>query len=239
MNRPSREEMEVSGNGGLSKLVSMLVIGILVFLILKSTGIASGGTSGLRQMLHVLEGQGINEKAGFIILASLLVFAGMPRLLFFALGGMMMGFTEGLASALLASLIGSYLSFRFMRWAGRDWITRRFSGKRVVGKIIGIQPEVLPVAMVRQLPVSNVILNACLSMSRVKDRTFLIGSLIGFIPQGVAAALIGSGSSKGGWSEGITHLAAATTVIAGIPLWTAWMRSKGPEPQSLPAILPE
>ena len=231
--------MDAPVTGGLPKLVSMLVIGTLLFLVLKSTGLASEGSNGLREMLHALEGQGINGKAGFIILASVLVFAGMPRLLFFALGGMMMGFTEGLASALLASLIGSYLGFRLMRWAGRDWIARRFSGKRLVGKVIGIQPEVLSVTMVRQLPVSNVILNACLGMCQVKERTFLIGSLIGFIPQGVAAALVGSGSSKGGWSDGITHLAAAATVIAGIALWTGWMRSKGRESQPLPAILPK
>jgi len=237
---PAVAASEVSpGNGGLAKLILLLVTGLAILLLFHFTAIGSSRIGDLRLVLQELVTQGINERIGFVLVTAILVFAGMPRLLFFGLGGLMMGFTEGFATAMLASIIGSYLSFRFMRWAGRDWISRRFAGKRLVGKIIGIQPNVLPVFMVRQLPVSNVILNACLAMSRVKDHTFLFGSLLGFIPQGAAAALIGSGSSKGRLSEGFADLAAAMAVIAGIALWGYWQKTKRAESQQPSISVPE
>ena len=240
MNPPDGDNRELesevgSANGGLTKLVVLLAIGVVVLLVLNSTALGSGRSGDLKLMLDQFAAQGINQKLGFMLLTTFLVFAGMPRLLFFGLGGWLMGFTEGFLCAMLASLMGSYLSFRLMRWAGREWITRRFSGKRLVGKIIAIEPKVMPVMMVRQLPVSNGILNACLAMSRVKDHTFLLGSLLGFVPQGIAAGLICSGSAKGRLSGGLANLGAATTVIAAIALWTYWQRTKRSEPQPLPA----
>ena len=45
----------------------------------------------------------------------------------------------------------------------------------------------------RMLPVSNAIINAGLALSEVGNSAFLLGSLVGFLPQGVIAVIIGTG----------------------------------------------
>ena len=46
------------------------------------------------------------------------------------------------------------------------------------------------------LPVSNVIINVGLALSHVGTRAFLLGSLLGFLPQGVVADIIRSGLAE-------------------------------------------
>jgi uncharacterized membrane protein YdjX (TVP38/TMEM64 family) len=103
--------------------------------------------------------------------------------------------------------------FRIARWGGRDWLRRRFGGHRAFARIVGTRPTALSVALVRCLPVSNLIINLALAMSRVRGRAFVAGTLLGFLPQGVVAALVGAGIADEVAWEGAVQLAAAALIV--------------------------
>lgn len=161
-----------------------------------------------------LSGAGCRTGPGFTLATSLLVFAGAPRLVFFGLGGLWLGFSEGFGLAMLASLAGSFGNFIFMRWCGKEWLTGRLGGNTVVAKITGARPSIWAVCMARQLPLANGIVNAGLAASRVGAREFLLGSLIGFIPQGAAGALAGAGAAGASAGQSAAHWLAAVLVLA-------------------------
>lgn len=218
------ETKVVPAGAGLVKLLALFGAGALLLALHAS--VAGRHWSDPRAMGDLLAHWGLGGAAGFLLVASVLTFAGLPRLVFFGLGGLLLGFTEGFAVAMVATLIGSFASFALLRWGGRDWLARRYGGRKWIGKITGIEPKVLSVVMVRQLPVSNVIINAGLAMSRVKGPAFLLGSLLGFIPQGAAASLIGSGSSKNSVSEGSLQMAGAAVVLVLMGLWAWHVKSR-------------
>ena len=203
---------------GWMKLVVLFAAAVL---LLVTHAIMPHRWSDPRVMAGMFEDLGLGGGAGFLLAAGVLTFAGVPRLLFFGLGGWLFGWGEGFTLALAASLIGSAASFWLLRWIGRDWLVDWFGGEKFMGRITGVEPKIVSVFMVRQLPVSNLILNAGLAMSRVKSPAFIIGSALGFIPQGVAAALIGSGAAKDSVSQGATRLgiAAVVAVSAGFFVW--------------------
>lgn len=136
---------------------------------------------------------GTRANLGFVALSAVLIMVGTPRLLFFGLGGFVFGFWEGLLWSLCGSLLGSFIAFRGARWAGRGWLAARFGQHRHFGQVINAQPGVASVTLIRLLPISNVIINIGLAVSSVGSRAFLVGSLIGFLPQGILGVLVGSG----------------------------------------------
>ncbi|MBX3743531.1 MAG: VTT domain-containing protein [Akkermansiaceae bacterium] len=162
---------------------------------------------------------------GFALFSTILIFAGVPRLLFFAAGGLLMGFGAGFPLALTASVTGSYASFLLLRWGGRDWLAKRRDNGKFLGKITGSEPTVASVFFIRQLPVSNLLINAGLAMGRVKTPAFLMGSLLGFIPQGAVATLIGSGMAEERLPQGAAQLGIAAAIMAGT--WFFWSARAG------------
>ena len=88
-----------------------------------------------------------------------------------------------------------------------------------------VRPTVLSVALVRTLPLSNAIINIGLAMSRVTSPIFLSGTLIGFMPQGVVAALVGSGIADETVSGGVLNLALAMVLVSLVAIWS-WRRSR-------------
>ncbi len=209
---------------GLRKLIVLLILGAASLVALHFTPLG-GELRDLQALREKIDGRGIRSEAIFFGIASLLIAVGTPRLIFFALGGLVFGFYHGCAVALAASMAGSFAAFRLIRWGGRQWVRQRFGGRRFFRRITTIRPTVLSVCLVRQLPISNVFINATLALSSVRSRTFLLGSLLGFLPQGAIAALIGSGALDETAWEGVVQLAIAALVMAGFGLWT-WYRSR-------------
>ena len=70
-------------------------------------------------------------------------------------------------------------------------MSERLSKHPQFGRIIAAKPSIGAIAILRLLPVSNALINAGLAVGRVNDRTFLMGSLLGFLPYGVLAVLFG------------------------------------------------
>jgi uncharacterized membrane protein YdjX (TVP38/TMEM64 family) len=163
----------------------------------------------------------------FVLLTASLMAIGMPRLLFYALGGFAFGFVGGLALSLCGSLLGSFVAFRVARWGGRAWLAERFGERRLFRHVVGTRPSAWAVALVRFLPISNAVINVGLALSRVGNGAFLAGTLIGFLPQGVIAVLVGSGVADDVAWEGAARLAAAAALVALMSVWVLRRRRRG------------
>ncbi|MEO8409405.1 MAG: hypothetical protein ABI478_02455, partial [Propionivibrio sp.] len=101
------------------------------------------------------------------------------------------------------------------------WLTHRFGKRRFFRKIVDAQPTVASVALMRMLPVSNVIINAALAVSRVDNRAFLLGSFVGFLPQGVVAVIVGSGVAADVPWAGALQIGVAGVLLLSVYLWTS------------------
>ncbi|MBA4743101.1 MAG: VTT domain-containing protein [Azoarcus sp.] len=205
-------EFERAAHSGTRKLVILIAVAIVLFVLLEFT--PAGERVRDWPALYELMAGGDGEAAlWFVGVTIALMMVGTPRLLFYALGGFAFGFWVGLALALVASLIASWLVFRIARWGGRGWLRRRFGGHRLFARIVGTRPTALSVALVRCLPLSNLIINLALAMSRVRSRAFVLGTLLGFLPQGVVAVLLGAGIADDVAWEGAVQLAAAALIV--------------------------
>jgi uncharacterized membrane protein YdjX (TVP38/TMEM64 family) len=153
---------------------------------------------------------------------AVLVACGAPRLLFAALGAMVLGFWWGLALTQVGALIGYYAVFLFVRWGGREWVLRRWPSMRRWADLIRDQ-GVVGVLLMRQLPVHGTLVNLCLGLSGVKHRQFLAGSALGILPEAVPVALVGAGLVRPSLKDAAPYIAAAAVAFAIV--WIACARA--------------
>ncbi|MFT3847967.1 MAG: VTT domain-containing protein [Propionivibrio sp.] len=213
-------ELEGAARNTSRKLLTLLIVGALLLVAIHVTPwgqkIRDWDT-----LAGLFKGGGLQAEVFFVLISASLMMLGVPRLLFCALAGFAFGFWEGLLWSMVGSLIGSYTAFIAARWGARDWLTARFGQRRFFGRIVHTRPTVMSVVLVRMLPVSNAIINFGLALSRVGSRIFLFGSLIGFLPQGVIAVVIGSGlATDVPWASAAQIGIAAVLLLATI-VWTS------------------
>lgn len=220
-------DIEQVAQNTLRKLLTLLAIGAGLLLVIHATPFGEQ-VRNWDSLTELFKAGGINAQIYFVVISTVLIMAGTPRLLFCTLGGFAFGFWEGLLWSLCASLIGSFLAFRAARWGGRAWLTEHFGRRRFFARIVHAQPTVASVALIRMLPVSNVIINVGLALSHVGNRVFLLGSLLGFLPQGVVAVIIGSGMAETVPWAGAAQIAIAGVLLLAIFFWTLKHRRKQP-----------
>lgn len=206
----------------LKRLLILLAAGLAIFALLYFTPIGSIARD-VHSLRAFLKGDDIWAEVTYAALVTVFVALGLPRLIFYGLGGLAFGFWQGLLLAQFGSLLGSYITFCAVRRGGRGWLEERFGSHRLVGKAFNIRSSVKAVVLIRQLPLSSVMINGGLALSKVTVRVFLIGSFIGYLPQGVVATLIGSGIVDEKALDGFGKL-----LVAGIVLLigAAWLWHK-------------
>ena len=144
---------------------------------------------------HEIQATGPWAPVLFTLGTAALVGVGLPRLASSGLGGLLFGFGLGLALSLAGSIVGSYCTFLFARWAGREWVERRFPPQTRIRLTLD-QPSVASVFWIRQLPITGFFISSFLGLTAVRHPVFLAGSLLGFVPTAAIVALIGSGLGK-------------------------------------------
>jgi uncharacterized membrane protein YdjX (TVP38/TMEM64 family) len=119
---------------------------------------------------------------------------GLPRQAICFLGGYAFGLGEGLVLAEAASGLGCLLCFLYARLLGRDLVRHRFA-ERLARLDDFLKGHPFSMAMlIRLLPVgSNLVTNLLAGVSSAPLAPFLAGSLIGYLPQTMIFALLGSG----------------------------------------------
>jgi len=141
-----------------------------------------------------IRGKGLNGELLFVGVGALAAALAMPRQFISFLGGYAFGLAMGTALTLVATILGCMLSFFYARWLGRHFIATRF-GTRVkrIDDFLSWNPFAMAL-LIRLLPVGNNLLtNLMAGVTSVRALPFILGSLIGYIPQTLVFALIGSG----------------------------------------------
>jgi uncharacterized membrane protein YdjX (TVP38/TMEM64 family) len=148
-----------------------------------------------------------------IAIVAILVGCGVPRLLLCGVAGMILGFWWGLAMVQVGTLIGYYAAFLFVRWGGRSWALQRWPALRKWAEIAR-NHGVMGVILLRQLPIHGSFINLGLGISNVKHRQFLLGTLIGSLPEAIPACLAGAGMVRKSLESTAGYLGIAVAAMA-------------------------
>lgn len=141
----------------------------------------------------------------------------MPRLVLAAAAGLLFGFAEGCLTALIIALAGSWGACLFARWGGGKWAADVLQRRPKLAALLR-QPGIADIFLLRQLPVPGLLPNLLCGLTRVPHRTFLLGSLAGFLPSTIAVTLIGSSLGKESLDKALGQIAAAMLAL-GIAGW--------------------
>lgn len=160
----------------------------------------------------------------FLLGSALLTALGVPRTVSFSLGGFVFGFGMGLVWSQIGTLLGSYATFLLVRWRGKDYSLAQF--QRFQGFARDIETRgLISVILIRQLPISGFYNSVFLALTPVSHANFLLGSLLGVLPLGITATLLGAGLIQGDWTQGLQYLgmAVACSLMLGYGL-NRWIR---------------
>ncbi len=152
----------------------------------------------------------------FLLGVTVLVLCGMPRLIFCVIGGMTFGWWIGLIYSVSATLLAYYLQFIFVRWGGKSFAERYLKRFHRIGHFIR-QEGLSTVMLLRQVPLPGVAINFAFGLSTVRKRDYLLGTLIGQIPEALPCALVGAGLLENSGLKMTVMLLSA--LIAFILLW--------------------
>jgi uncharacterized membrane protein YdjX (TVP38/TMEM64 family) len=141
-----------------------------------------------------VRGQGLRGEALFVAAGAMFITFGLPRQVIAFLAGYAFGLALGSALALLAAVLGCIAAFAYARLLGRDLVATRFPARvRRIDDFLAENPLTMTL-LIRFLPIgSNLITNLAAGVSRVPPTPFIAGSALGYVPQTVVFALIGSG----------------------------------------------
>ena len=177
-----------------------------------------------QQWKHYIDEFGLAAHLVFGGASALAVMFGMPRLPLCSVAGAVFGFKEGLVISWLSSTLGSYGSFLLSRWGGRRVTEQRVERWPWLRPLLAA-PSLMRVILIRQLMVPGVVLNVLFGMTTVRHRTFLIGTLVGYVPLNIAFTLVGSGLGKETLAESLKQILAALAVV-NLVAWIVLKRVK-------------
>lgn len=141
-----------------------------------------------------VRGHGFNGALLFLLMGGLFTAIGLPRQIIAFLGGYAFGLTLGTLLGALAALLGCGLSFAYARLFGKNLLRARL-GERAgrFDRFIHDHPFSMTV-LVRLLPIGNNLLtNLAAGISSIRPAYFLSGTFLGYLPQTLVFALVGSG----------------------------------------------
>ncbi len=189
----------VDENPAESPLIKQIIKAVVMVLVIMG-GIYLIYLSPLKDYLHeVGKVQDTLQRTGnwapvlFTVFAAVLISFGLPRLIICPVAGAVFGFIWGLFLSQLATLLGSYATFLFVRWGGRNFVMRRWP---LLTDLTGIfeRKGFAAVFLARQLPVGGVFVNMVLALTPVRHFSFFTGTLAGILPEAIPATLLGAGA---------------------------------------------
>ncbi len=144
---------------------------------------------------------------------------GTPRQIVAFLGGYAYGAAWGTLAALAATVLGCLLSFGYARLLGRSLVRRRMGERlRQVDGLLARHPFSTTIVM-RFMPfTNNMVTNLVAGVSSAPFGWFVLGSLLGYLPQTLLFALLGSGVKLGKqWQMGLS------IALFLASLWIGWL----------------
>jgi uncharacterized membrane protein YdjX (TVP38/TMEM64 family) len=141
-----------------------------------------------------VRGHGVNGALLFLLMGAVFTAIGLPRQIIAFLGGYAFNLWLGTLLGALAALLGCMLGFAYARFFGKGLLRARL-GERACrfDRFIHDHPFSMTV-LIRLLPVgSNLLTNLVAGITSIRSLDFFAGSLIGYLPQTLVFALVGSG----------------------------------------------
>jgi len=133
----------------------------------------------------------------FLAGGAIAITLGAPRSIVSILGGMAFGFLTGTFLALAASLLGSIVIFSLAKWLGRSFFEHRVGKYLKVIKGLGQVDGFLLVVLLRQLPLTCMLVNVLIGLISVSTGAFFLGSIVGLLPEAAIFSLFGSSVRHG------------------------------------------
>lgn len=190
---------------------------------------------GIKAMLETgwvdsqVRGKGLTGEALFVLVGAAFTGLGMPRQVVAFLGGYAFGLLEGTAWAMLASMVGAVTAFYYARFMGRDMLARRFPGR--IKKIDDfLSSNTLVTALILRLSPfsSNLVANMAAGVSGVRPLPFFAGTAMGYLPQTIVFALLGSGIQLDPtFRTALSVVLFVASTVLGLWLWRRYRKNHG------------
>ena len=179
----------------------------------------------VRELSDQVRSLGWQAPLVFTISVGVLVAVGLPRLFFCVLGGMAMGFWQGLLWAQLGTLLGNYVVFGLARSWARDWARQYLSRHGKLQNVL-LEEGIAGVILARQLPLPGLLINLACGLLSIGRGDFLLGTVIGQLPEAIPCTLIGAGVLEASFrrSLGVISLGVASAVVIWLVLRWALRR---------------
>jgi len=133
----------------------------------------------------------------YCLVGSILVSVGFSRLVLSAVGGLLFGAFLGGIFSLLATILGSLITFGFARKTGQAKIQTLMGTRLQKMNNLFSKHSFMAALVIRLCPVgNNYITNLAAGVTSVKLSPFILGSVLGFAPMAFISSLIGSGVSE-------------------------------------------
>jgi len=132
--------------------------------------------------------------APFVFLAcgALVIAMGVPRTIISILGGMVFGFLSGTILATAAAFAGSVVVIWITRVLGHPLFHQRIGHRlKAIEGHLRNNGFVL-VLILRQLPLPSMLINVLIGLSSIRTSAYVLGSMIGLVPEAAVFALFGS-----------------------------------------------
>ncbi len=153
---------------------------------------------------------GVQGMLVFLAMGAIFTGIGLPRQIIAFLGGYAFSVMLGTLLGASAALLGGMLTFVYARLFGKGLLRSRL-GERAkrFDAFIGQHPFSMTL-LIRLLPVGNNLLtNLAAGISSIRPLAFFSGTFLGYLPQTLVFALVGSG----------VHVAPATKLAGAIVLF--------------------
>jgi len=180
---------------------------------------------------HV-RGHGIPGELLFLLTGWLLTSVGLSRQLIAFLGGYAFGFLPGVLLAAVATVAGCITTFYVARRLLRNFLLQQFAGS--LDKVARFIKEntLSMTVLIRLLPLgSNAGVNIAAGVSGARSLPFFLGSALGYLPQTVIFALVGSGTGVNQyWQVAVAMLMFVVATLLGAMLYRKYRKgmSLGP-----------
>jgi uncharacterized membrane protein YdjX (TVP38/TMEM64 family) len=130
--------------------------------------------------------------AVFLVGGAFLITIGTPRSVISILGGLVFGLFWGILLALLAALLGATVIFLLTKWLGRPLFKQKVGGYLEAIENHTKADGFLLVVIMRQLPLTSLLINVLIGLTSISMGIFLLGSIVGLLPETIIFALFGS-----------------------------------------------
>ncbi len=148
---------------------------------------------------------------------TVLIAAGLPRILFNGLAGLLFGGPVGWLVAHSGTVVGNIVMYHAMAWFGRELSLRRIEHKPWFTRLRR-RGGVLDVIAVRLVPVSAVFQNLALVAAEVRPGPLWTGTIVGTLPSTTVAVLLGAGFGEDSMRDAMHYsfLALAIVIMSAI-----------------------